>query len=717
MYAYSRLITIDNAKVGEDDAGFAFLYSSTIADLKTAANGGKVQNTDAAGGASGALTVPADLVFSPNLDGSAKYDFEVELYDPTTGQLIAWVQSGVSSAAPTLLYLVYGDSGVTTTQENVTGTWDTDFLAVHHLYDDNGNVDDSTTNSYDGTKKAAGQPAETTGVVGYGQHFDGSDDYISLGTDVCDIGAGDFSVECWLKTTDAVGALVIKGKGADYSWHLNIRAVDTLRMDLTTAAGPEWLLPLQAATPTNDGSWHYVLTTLDQGTPAAYLYVDGPLVNTDNTVNNEPFNQTTLGDCRFGMDDGGAMPYLGDLDEIRISDAVRSLGYSTSVFNTIDDPSSFYGVGGEVRVRPHPPYGYWRRITIDSALVGEDDADFAFLFNSTLADLKTVANGGRVHNTAVGGASGALTVPADLVFAAQTDGTDPYDFEVEYYDATTGELVAWVQSGVSSAADTTLYLVYGDKETASSQENVGGTWEADFLAVWHLGEASGAIYDSTANSHDGTANGDLPTQIGGQIGYAQDLDGAGDYIACGGQTTLQPTTITVEVWVRPETVSGIDTVISKYDGDVNDTHLSYILRLNDGVIEWYVRWAGGGGEYSKAGASTLLANTYWYHLIGTYDGSFIRVYLDGGEDDNTEQAGSIRPSNNVPVWIGYSGYTGNEPWDGPQDEIRISTGARTADYVTTAYNNQDDPSTFYGVTDPDRVRPASAASLPGLIIA
>ena len=100
-------------------------------------------------------------------------------------------------------------------------------------------------------------------------------------------------------------------------------------------------------------------------------------------------------------------------------------------------------------------YTYYREITIDPNNVPGDLTDFPFLFNTSHADLKTVANGGKIENTASGGASGSLTIPADLVFSPSQDGSDPYDFEVEKYDPATGELIAHVRiPSLSSSADT-----------------------------------------------------------------------------------------------------------------------------------------------------------------------------------------------------------------------------------------------------------------------
>lgn len=371
-----------------------------------------------------------------------------------------------------------------------------------------------------------------------------------------------------------------------------------------------------------------------------------------------------------------------------------------------------------------PAYSYWRRITIDSGLVGEDDADFAFLFSSTLADLATVGNGGRIENTdAAGGASGALTVPADLVFAAQADGTDVYSFEVEYYDATTGELVAWVQSGVSSAVDTVLYLVYGDVEIIASQEDIVGTWSADFQAVWHMGEASGVRFDSKGNN-DLTDNNTV-LQNTGQVGYAADFeDGNDEYLNVADSPALSindTTDLTITLWVYLESKPAHDMrFLSKY------FHWTP-------AREYGLHWGTGPDRFGwtmyhndNTNHTQVLSDTFgapaagtWYFVVvylNTVGVNEIGISVDNGAFDTGSHA-DIGNDNTAQFEIGlYTGWM-SELFDGRVDEYQFAKTLRSANYLTTCYNSQDDPSTFYSVSDLDRVRPASAASLPGLLIA
>jgi len=135
-------------------------------------------------------------------------------------------------------------------------------------------------------------------------------------------------------------------------------------------------------------------------------------------------------------------------------------------------------------------YSCYALITIDHTKVAANQVDFPVLISGTYdgtgtePDIRTVANGGNVQNTANGGVSGAYTVPADLVFSASTDGSSPYDHEIEYYNAATGAIIAWVKvPSLSSGTDTEFYMVYGDAGVVASQEDVSGVWSDHFEAV------------------------------------------------------------------------------------------------------------------------------------------------------------------------------------------------------------------------------------------
>jgi len=64
------------------------------------------------------------------------------------------------------------------------------------------------------------------------------------------------------------------------------------------------------------------------------------------------------------------------------------------------------------------------------------------------------------------------------------------DHEIEKYDSSTGELIAWVRiPALLETLDEVIYVYYGNNEGGlANQWNIAGVWEGDFKGVWHLNE-------------------------------------------------------------------------------------------------------------------------------------------------------------------------------------------------------------------------------------
>jgi hypothetical protein len=91
----------------------------------------------------------------------------------------------------------------------------------------------------------------------------------------------------------------------------------------------------------------------------------------------------------------------------------------------------------------------------------------------------------------------------------------------------------------------------------------------------------------------------------------------------------------------------------------------------------------------------------------------MRIYLDGSKDEyELEKLDNILSSDEE-TWIGQADQphdvAWSYPWEGQLDEVRISSIARSSDWIKTEYNNQSNPSAFYSIgTD---FSPATAVDL------
>jgi hypothetical protein len=86
----------------------------------------------------------------------------------------------------------------------------------------------------------------------------------------------------------------------------------------------------------------------------------------------------------------------------------------------------------------------------------------------------------------------------------------------------------------------------------------------------------------------------------------------------------------------------------------------------------------------------------WYYLAGTWDGSVMRLYINGEEEGFLGFSGVIKTTD-FSTFIGsYDVSSGQSP-DGVVDEVRVSDVARSAAWINTNYNTMNSPSTFLTV--------------------
>ena len=317
-------------------------------------------------------------------------------------------------------------------------------------------------------------------------------------------------------------------------------------------------------------------------------------------------------------------------------------------------------------------YSYQRSIVIDHTQVtNTDKANFPFLFNTTDPLLASTINGGHVSSAA----------GYDIFFSTEPTGTTKLDYEIETYNAATGQFAAWVRiPNLSHSSDTVLYMFYGNPAITSSQENATGVWDRNFSAVYHLQNTSlgVSVADSTANGNSGIAGNNgitLPTAATGVFGT-----GAGAFNGSQGiyLPSFSLSTFTVSAWIYP-TVSGQTGAffagpIGAMESRIRQDNTLDLLR--EDLVDM------------GASSSSLTINA-WNHAVISYDGSTASFYINGvpsGTNSNSQSFGSGN------YFIGEAG--NGENFIGNIDELHLSASLRSADWIATEYNNQSSPSKF-----------------------
>ena len=219
-----------------------------------------------------------------------------------------------------------------------------------------------------------------------------------------------------------------------------------------------------------------------------------------------------------------------------------------------------------------------------------------------------------------------------------------------------------------------------------------------------------AYYPFNGNANDavGTLNGTvsgaiLATDRFGNASTAFRFDGADDNIDLSNSNVIRPTaTLTIGAWFNLENAAGAIAGRQIISCTENAGYqIAYDKALNAFVL--YVRRNGGYGFVQTPAAPYL---TGWHYIVGTFDGRFTRLYMDGvqvGVDD-AGATFSIQYFGGVKTYIGAEASdpiaTGvpidiNYYWQGRIDEVKIYNTALTAPQILQEYTTNIGPVAHY----------------------
>lgn len=224
-------------------------------------------------------------------------------------------------------------------------------------------------------------------------------------------------------------------------------------------------------------------------------------------------------------------------------------------------------------------------------------------------------------------------------------------------------------------------------------ENV---WSSDYKLVNHLSDATtSTTIDSTSNAHDMTkAGANTPIEATGKVGDAQTFDGSLDYIKTTDVIVASPAALTVSGWIK-KTAGGHNYETALHHASTKTIGTSsYWFGVNSNDQITATIGANAGVGWSAGQTTTVATYGQWYLLHAVWDGSVVKVYIDGTY--NKQYNLSTYNSLTTPTRIGASADGTNYEFAGSIDEVRIITGERSADWVAAEYNNQNAEATFWG---------------------
>jgi len=282
-------------------------------------------------------------------------------------------------------------------------------------------------------------------------------------------------------------------------------------------------------------------------------------------------------------------------------------------------------------------------------------------------------------------------------------GETKFDYWIEGWN-TAGISEIWVE--IPGSGTDGFLMEYGNS-SATSESNYDNVFIKDYShesglsGQWLMNEGSGSTtVDSSGQGNDGTIQSAVywRDSEGGQWDSRSDIKfTTGKHLynnVAGGDSNnriniadvpeLDLTTgATVEMWFKPHEINfgtRYTRMISKGQEGAN---MYAIILDGDNKPYFYLT-----GPNTSANSNTTLGANAWYHLVGTYDGTDIKIYLNNELKGTTNAPGTITTNNDTLAIGNNSDGSTDRPAYGYFDDVRVYSRALTASEITAHYEHR-----------------------------
>ena len=385
-----------------------------------------------------------------------------------------------------------------------------------------------------------------------------------------------------------------------------------------------------------------------------------------------------------GNNPGKAFP--GQIDELRISNVARSADWVKATHDCVADADfAAYEVGNDWTK-------YARKFTV--SFPGAPDG--------TLTDFPVLV---KV----------AENSPAGFSYA---DCLKPEGRDLRFADAA-GNLLAcevdtWNTNGVSAVwvkipaltASTKITAYYG--WTFAPPVDPADVWDDGYVGVWHLGESTLPLRESSgvSTAFNETADGNETLGASGVVGGAVDF-AAGTVnsrlLAPDDDDLDEFDDFTVEMWTKQESAmpSSANGGYQPYLlAKVVSGGYAYIFYQNTVTPNGVFRVGNGSGNANISGSAMIPVMDEWNHQVVVRDTTAQKAYCYMAGSPAPEGGialpdgyGVTIPDSSSPLYLGNAQTTANtKVFPGQIDELRISKVARSAAWVKATHDTVDAPS-------------------------
>jgi hypothetical protein len=308
-----------------DLTNFPVLVELSHPNLRLLSDGGFVTNSNG-----------YDILLTES-DGITTLSHQIENYSSNTtlGTITFWVRFPTLSTSIDTEFYIYFGNNLVSTNPSTTSVWDPNYKMVLHLNEEQP-ADTYPDAAGEGTDALNNGTILSTGKIGGGITFVDANNRVRVednGISPLDI-SGNISISLWVNIANLDFGPDIFTKG-NYTngYALWVDGFGRLRfqVNFTSVVSP----PNQLS----NGTWTYVTITRASNSDATNdikIYSNGALIASD--INDQSFE---IDNEDFFLGTSNFWPFLGLMDEFRISNIVRDSSWIATEYSNQNDPSQF----------------------------------------------------------------------------------------------------------------------------------------------------------------------------------------------------------------------------------------------------------------------------------------------------------------------------------------------------------------------------------------
>ena len=512
-------------------------------------------------------------------------------------------------------------------------------------YPFNGNANDESGNSNNGTVHGATLTTDRFGNSNSAYSFDGVSN--SIYTNLNSGFSNQITVCAWVNTTNniawagivlnrygcgALTGLVYQDNGQRMAFYVS---------DSTIIHG------IDGSINVSDGSWHYIVGVFNGNQSS--MFIDGVL---DITNLFPPTNIDLLGNFLIGLDTcsgyGEHRHFKGKIDDIRIYNRALSSEEIASLY--IENCN------------------YLSASLSSDTICSGSNTSLTIQNSQSGISYQLISSGSNFGNPQTGNGN-TLTFPINGL--SQTTS-----FTV---------LATNIATGCSITLDST-FTVYVNSPPANIGQSTGlsPSFQNGLVAFYPF---NGNANDESGNGNNGIVHGAaLSSDQFGNLNKAYSFDGINNYIEVPDNSSLDFTSFTISAWVKPTafntyTKAGGGYAFPDYSGFIaKDSQnpigqTGFTTAANSTSLR--VQGSCSDGSYSDVSITNSVNLNLWQHIVYIFDNGIVKIYKNGVlVVENSANPGKLLSNNNEPVLIGKTYWFPDATllisyFTGTIDEVRI----------------------------------------------